>query len=72
MKQGWLQAGLVVLAMVCTVLLTYAKLDARADTALATAVRAETKAAMVEATAIEMKNELIQIKTILDERLPKK
>lgn len=69
-RQGWLQTGLVLLTLIATVLLTFARLDAKADTAMATAIRAEIKAVDVDSRTHEMKTELVAIRTVLEERLP--
>ena len=70
LKQGWIQTGVLLVGMIATVLLTFSRLDAKADVALSTAVRAETKAIEVDDRTHDMKNELTTIRTILDERLP--
>ena len=69
-KQGWIQTAALFIGMVATVLLAFSKLDAKADVALTTAIRAETKAADVDQRTHEMNVNLAMIRTILDERLP--
>lgn len=69
-RQGWVQTGLIMTTMISTVVLTFSRLDAKADVAMATAVRAEVKAADVDLRTHEMKNELVLIRTVLEERLP--
>ena len=69
-RQGWIQTAVVLVTMIATGLLTFARLDAKADTAMATAVRAETKAVDVDSRTHEMKNELTAIRVVLEERLP--
>ena len=69
-RQGWIQTTLILVGMVTTVLLAFSRLDAKADTAMATAVRAEVKASDVDQRTHEMKNELTAIRVLLDERLP--
>lgn len=69
-RQGWIQTTLILIGMVTTVLLAFSRLDAKADVAMATAVRAEVKASDVDQRTHEMKNELTAIRVLLDERLP--
>lgn len=78
-KQGWIQTGLIVITTIVTITLGYAKLDAKANEAIGVATRAEgtaknaeTHASNVETTSSSMSLELMRIRTILDERLPKK
>ena len=69
-RQGWIQTSLILVGMVTTVMLTFARLDAKADDALKTATRAESKAASVESQSNAMTLELTRIRTVLEERLP--
>jgi hypothetical protein len=71
-KQGWIQTGVILLGVVVSTLLAYSKLDAKADTALDRASRAETKAERVEADMATAREELVKIRTVLEERLPRK
>ena len=78
-RQGWIQTTVVCLVTLASVLGGYFKLEAKADVALSKAAEAEGKAQKVEdkTTTVDertrvMENELVRIRTILDERLPKK
>jgi len=71
-KQGWIQTIVILLGIVVTTLLAYSKLDAKADTALDRASRAETKAERVESDMATAREELVKIRTVLEERLPRK
>jgi len=71
-RQGWIQTAVVLLGVVATTLLAYGKLDAKAETALDRASRAETKAERVESDMATAREELVKIRTVLEERLPRK
>ena len=71
-RQGWIQTSVILLGLLSTIVLFYSKLDAKADVALDKASRAELKAEAVEKDVGAAKEELVRIRTILDERLPKK
>lgn len=78
-RQGWIQTGLIVVTTIVTITLGYARLDAKANEAIGiatsakgTAATAETHASNVETMSQSMSVELMRIRTILDERLPKK
>lgn len=70
--QGWLQTTIILLTFLIGGTLAFAKLDALAQEALKTANRAELKADDVDKRSHESSQELVRIRTILDERLPKK
>lgn len=88
--RDWLRTGIVVVVTVVGGALAFARLDARADSALEKAGRAEHKAAAVEtdmkgltkeltshsaqqAAALAALNvEVVRMRTVLDERLPKR
>lgn len=76
-RQGWIQTVVILIGLLATILLTFSRLDAKADDALKTAGRAEGVAADSIRRAQEVKDsiaplreELVRIRTILDERLP--
>lgn len=71
-RQGWIQTAIIVGATMGSVFLAYGKLDARADKALDKATNAENKAAEVEKNQNSANLELVRIRTLLEERLPKK
>jgi hypothetical protein len=52
--------------------MVYSKLDNKASIALSKAKDAEHKAERVENTVNGMQRELVKIRTVLEERLPKK
>lgn len=71
-RQGWLQVGIQSLVILAAIAGMYFKLEARADNALEKASNAEAKAATVENRVNDATIELTRIRTILEERLPKK
>lgn len=82
-KQGWLQLVLQLIVIVGSGFLAFSSLSARADTALEKATEAKIKAAEVESDMktllkelalqrLDTNTEMTRIRTILEERLPKK
>lgn len=70
--QGWLQTFVIIVTFIAGGALAWGKLDALASKALETATRAEVKAEDVDKRSHDAAQELVRIRTILDERLPKK
>lgn len=71
-RQGWIQTSLIVGTTLGGILWAWGKLDAKAEKALDKASNAETKAESVERDTKADHEELVRIRTILEERLPKR
>lgn len=71
-RQGWTQTFVIIGSVLVTGALAFAKLEALADKALETGIRAETKADAADFRLRDQMNELTRIRTVLEERLPKR
>lgn len=71
-KQGWIQTCVTVLGTCGLILWTFADVKAIANAALEKANEARTDGKALSVEVKEAKEELVEIKTILKERLPQK
>ena len=67
--RDWIRTALVIATFLATMLLAFTRLDAKADDALGTADRAETKAASVEADVKALAGALAAQTTVTAEKM---